>query len=219
LCREYKSNTCKTIWILSGKSAEERDSSVNNPNIYHVEWDNRLSPFDLQPLTTGSALKIMRERGKGGRGGFQFRNCIIYTGNYFVVFCKTKHSNIIHLKSSFGIIKQLLPSYNVSIKLSTICKTTKQPPSGWQLSMFTSYESNNCILFLYDYDWLNVVERQMSRISAMSWREQVTFDEMMMMYSLYQTYTLSRIFIVLAHWNNNPWIVISPHSDTLSWFW
>ena len=29
---------------------------------------------------------------------------------------------------------------------------------------------------------------------------------------------LSWIFIVLAHWNNSPWIDMSPHSDTLSWF-
>jgi hypothetical protein len=31
---------------------------VNNPNIYNVEGDNRLSP-GLQSLTTGSVLKIL----------------------------------------------------------------------------------------------------------------------------------------------------------------
>ena len=31
------------------------------------------------------------------------------------------------------------------------------------------------------------------------WQEQVTFDEMIMMFALYQTNTLSWIFIVLAH--------------------
>jgi len=36
--------------------------------------------------------------------------------------------------------------------------------------------------------------------------------------ALYQTNTLSWMFIVLAHWNNSPRIYISPHSDTLSWF-
>ena len=30
---------------------------------------------------------------------------------------------------------------------------------------------------------------------------------------------LSWIFIVLAHWSNSPPIDMSPHSDTLSWFW
>jgi hypothetical protein len=30
---------------------------------------------------------------------------------------------------------------------------------------------------------------------------------------------LNWIFIVLAHWNNRPWVDISPHSDTLSRFW
>jgi hypothetical protein len=29
----------------------------------------------------------------------------------------------------------------------------------------------------------------------------------------------SWIFIVLIHWNNSPQIDMSPHSDTLSWFW
>ena len=29
---------------------------------------------------------------------------------------------------------------------------------------------------------------------------------------------LSWIFIVLTHWNNSPWIDMSPHSDTLAWF-
>jgi hypothetical protein len=40
----------------------------------------------------------------------------------------------------------------------------------------------------------------MSNFSAISWREQVIFDEMMMMMSaLYLTNSLSCIFIVLAH--------------------
>jgi hypothetical protein len=30
---------------------------------------------------------------------------------------------------------------------------------------------------------------------------------------------LSWIIIVLAHWNNSLWRDMSPHSDTLSWFW
>ena len=29
---------------------------------------------------------------------------------------------------------------------------------------------------------------------------------------------LSWIFIVLAHWNNSPWVDMLLHSDTLSWF-
>jgi hypothetical protein len=36
---------------------------------------------------------------------------------------------------------------------------------------------------------------------------------------LYQTNTLSWIFIVLAYWNNSPLIDMSRHLDTLSWFW
>ena len=37
----------------------------------------------------------------------------------------------------------------------------------------------------------------MSNISAISWQEQATFDEMIMMSALYETNTLSLIFIVL----------------------
>ena len=35
---------------------------------------------------------------------------------------------------------------------------------------------------------------------------------------MYQTNTLSWIFIVLFHWKNSPQIDMSPHSDTLPWF-
>jgi hypothetical protein len=42
---------------------------------------------------------------------------------------------------------------------------------------------------------------------------------MMMKSTLYLTNTLSWIFIVLAHWNNNTQIDMLPHSGTLSRFW
>jgi hypothetical protein len=44
------------------------------------------------------------------------------------------------------------------------------------------------------------------------------FNEMMTRTALYLTYTLSWIFIVLAHWNNSPRVDMSPESDTLCWF-
>jgi hypothetical protein len=50
---------------------------------------------------------------------------------------------------------------------------------------------------------------------AKSWREQVTFYEMIIMLSLYQTNKLSWIFIVLAHCNNSPRLDRSLRSDTL----
>ena len=84
----YKSN--KTIWMFYGKFADEEDNRVNNTNIYNVEGNNKLSP-DLQSLTFRSVLKI-------GFFSVRFRNCIFYTGNYFFVFCKTKHSSYKHLR-------------------------------------------------------------------------------------------------------------------------
>ena len=45
------------------------------------------------------------------------------------------------------------------------------------------------------------------------------FNEMMRRSALYYTNMLSWTFIVLAHWNNSPWIDMLPHSSTLSSFW
>ena len=39
------------------KFADKGDNPMDNPNIYNVEGNNTLSP-GLQPLTTGSVLKI-----------------------------------------------------------------------------------------------------------------------------------------------------------------
>jgi hypothetical protein len=44
----------------------------------------------------------------------------------------------------------------------------------------------------------------MKIFSALSRRDQATFDEMIIMSALYMTNMLSRIFILLAHWNNSP---------------
>ena len=49
-------------------------------------------------------------------------------------------------------------------------------------------------------------------------RRSYTINEMMMITTLYSTNTLSLIFIVLTLWNNSPWVDMSLHSDTLSWF-
>ena len=57
------------------------------------------------------------------------------------------------------------------------------------------------------------------KILAISWREQVTFDEMIMLTARYWTNTLSWVFIVLEHWNKHLRIDMSLHSNTLSWFW
>ena len=60
--------------MSNGQLGDEGDNPVDNPNIFNVEGEDRLSP-GLQPLTT-----------------VRFRNCILlYAENYFVVFYKTKH--------------------------------------------------------------------------------------------------------------------------------
>jgi len=57
----------------------------------------------------------------------------------------------------------------------------------------------------------------MSNFSSISWREQVTFSEIVIV-ALYKTNTLNWIVIVLAHWNNRPLVDMSFHLDTLSRF-
>jgi hypothetical protein len=44
------------MWMFYGEYADEGNNPVDNPNIYNVEGDNRLSP-GLLPLTTGSVWK------------------------------------------------------------------------------------------------------------------------------------------------------------------
>jgi hypothetical protein len=52
--------------------------------------------------------------------------------------------------------------------------------------------------------------------SAIVMREQVVFDEMMVLSALDNA--LCWNFILPAHWNNSQQIDMSPHSDTLFWF-
>ena len=49
------------------------------------------------------------------------------------------------------------------------------------------------------------------QFSAILWWEQAKFDKMMMtmLSALYQTNSLSRIFVQLAHWNNCPQVGMS----------
>ena len=63
-----------------------------------------------------------------------------------------------------------------------------------------------------------VLTKKISNISAIWWREQVALDYTIMMSTLYLTIKISWIFIVLPHWNNNPWADMSLLADTLSWF-
>lgn len=57
--------------------ANEGNNLVDNPNIHTVERDNTLS-HGLQPMTK-------RVYFKNNCFSIRFRNCILYTGHYFVV--------------------------------------------------------------------------------------------------------------------------------------
>ena len=55
----YKRN--KTIWMFYRKFGDEGTNQMDNPNIYYVEGEHRLSP-GVQHLTTGSVLFSIRFR-------------------------------------------------------------------------------------------------------------------------------------------------------------
>jgi len=69
-------------------------------------------------------------------------------------------------------------------------------------------------MYWYTSEWL------LFKINFLVYHGEIKLDldEMMMMSALFQTNTLSWIFIVLAHWNNSPEVDISLHWDTSSWF-
>ena len=78
--------------------------------------------------------------------------------------------------------------------------------------------SNTLQLLKWVSELMVVVYLQMSNVQLISWREQVTFNEMIIISALYWTNTLNWIFIVTAHWINSQRIDMLLHSDTLSWF-
>ena len=66
-------------------------------------------------------------------------------------------------------------------------------------------ERHDCVMmatFLYS-ERVIVVSRQISSFSAIPWREQVTFDEMMMTSTLYWT-TSQDVHLVLDHQPRRP---------------
>jgi len=73
------------------------------------------------------------------------------------------------------------------------------------------------LLHWYTNEWL-LFNASSVFVLVLSWREHVTFDEMMMISALYWTNMHSWIFIVLVHWNHSLWVDMSLHSDTLSLF-
>ena len=71
---------------------------------------------------------------------------------------------------------------------------------------------------LFAQEWVIVAYHQLSNFTAISWREQLIFNEILMRSVLFYTFRLCWIFIVLSHWNNSPWIDMLPRWKTLSWF-
>ena len=82
--------------MFYGKFTDEGDNPVDNVKMYiMVEGE--------------SVLKI-----------FFFQSCsvIVLSMPQIILLSSTKHSSYKHLQSNFGIIKQILPSYEVNIKIT-----------------------------------------------------------------------------------------------------
>ena len=80
------------------------------------------------------------------------------------------------------------------------------PPSSWQKSWLSAGP-------------IHRISPNSAIFQAYHGENKLIFSEIMMRSALCYTNTMSWIFIVLTHWNNSVWIDMSPHSDTLSWFW
>ena len=81
------------------------------------------------------------------------------------------------------------------------------------------YSVYGCIGTVYTCmnSWKEAFNPIMSNYSAISWQEQTTFDENMMMSALFWTNMLGWILLVLALWINNQLEDMSLHTETLFW--
>jgi hypothetical protein len=119
-------------------------------------------------------------------------------------------------RSSFGIIKQILSSYEVnsSCQPSRGCFPSgyipgeKQPPSGWQLSMFTSDEGNHCIMLvllcIYSISYIfheNIKQSSyyFSQLNAVIKRDQNIISLKIMTFTIIKWYAIVQYSIYLIY--------------------
>jgi hypothetical protein len=84
--------------MFYGQFVDEGDNPVDKPNPHNRKWIENM--LFISP----------------------YRNCISFTIPEIILLSSTKQNIQVfkHLKSSFGKIKRLLPSYETNIKLSTL---------------------------------------------------------------------------------------------------
>jgi hypothetical protein len=86
---------------------------------------------------------------------------------------------------------------------------TRLPVGKWTSYMQPSYQSRN-ELVIYN----QVTSQGMNQL-YISWRGQITFNDMIMPSAFTRPTRLVGRYLVLANWNNNPRVDMSLHSDTL----
>ena len=103
-----------------------------------------------------------------------------------------------------GIGKSWKPRRKRTVSWANYYKITSLTPTYFWVNEWVS-------------EWVIVVHRQFSNLSAISWREvNLQWDDDEVRFVLDQHAELD--FIVLAHWNNSPRVNMPPHADTLFWF-
>ena len=71
------------VQYVSNKAREM--TQMDTPNICNVEGDNNRLTSSLQPMRCFQNPYLF---------SFWFRNCMLYTGNYLVLFYETNHSSL-----------------------------------------------------------------------------------------------------------------------------
>ena len=100
-------------------------------------------------------------------------------------------------------------------------KDTQNPLNNTTFTAFLSFclsiwnKKKNCTSLASEWLLFNAISTIFHLYHG---EKKLIFNEMTMRSALYQTNTLSWIFIVLDHWNNSPWVDMSPHWETLPWF-
>ena len=123
--------------------------------------------------------------------------------NYIVIFSPRK----VIIFFTTGLSRQVLLCNNlVWLSLSTVlCKNTIIHYIHLKINVLYGHLLFHIFFINPIYSkWTSELNSKWAINSAIAWREQVTFYDMIMMSALYYTNTLSWIFIVLSHRNKSP---------------
>jgi hypothetical protein len=144
----------------------------------------------------------------------------------FLFRYKNKFKNLIRtrkLKCSFRGLNWTIPFNNSSTFIYIYFSESSNSAEGRtetpKFCLITNWTLKKYLFFLPSSKQVSeqllfklLLNAKMSKFLTISWREWVTFNEMMMMSAFYKTNTLNWIFIKLAHRNNSSRVDMSCRS-------